>query len=108
VGKPRYLQFDTVDDRREIHQLLRRLSPSRRIAFLEWCCEAATLPNSTIHPKVSRATRELAEAARWEDGADSRLSLAVYTDVWMLAAQYRFSIDDALRRLVEMVRRKAS
>jgi hypothetical protein len=106
VGKPRYLQFDTLDDRKEIHQLLRRLPPARRVKFLEWCCEKAILPNSTIHPKVSAKTRSLAEAARWEDGADSRLSLAVYTDVWMLAAQYRFSIDDALKRLVEMVRSK--
>jgi hypothetical protein len=108
VAKPRYLQYDSLDDRREVHQLLRRLSPARRVKFLEWCCEKAVLPHSKIHPKVSASTRALADSARWEDGADSRLSLAVYTDVWMLAAQYQFSIDDALKRLVEMVRSKAS
>ena len=41
---------DNLDDRREIHQLLARLSPLKRVAFVDECCRNAVLPGSAIRP----------------------------------------------------------
>jgi hypothetical protein len=103
-SKPRWLVLDTLDDRREIHRLLTRISPQARLRFLEWCCQSAVLPHSQVRPTVSRTTRELAAQARWDSGADARLSTGIYEDVWYLAGNYDFDIDRALARLVEVAR----
>ena len=101
------LKLDTRDDRREVAQLLRRLSPSRRVAFLQWCCARAPLnPNyPAIRPQVQRKTLELAEAARWDSGADERLAIESVLDWWNLVNQYHLDVDAALRRLEAMGRR---
>lgn len=103
-ARPTYLRLDTLDDRRQIHDLLTRLSPRRRIAFMRWACEQATLPGTTKHPGVSRKTVRLARLAERDGSADARLSLDCYFDVWLLASQYDFDLDMALEKLVEMVR----
>ena len=102
------VRFDTTDDKTEIAALLRRLPPHRRLAFLDWCCAHASLKsNPRTHPVVTPATRRLAAFARWDTAADERLTVHVWTDVWNLASgQYRFDLDAALLRLVDMVRRQ--
>ena len=96
---------DNLDDRREIHQLLARLSPARRVAFVDECCRNAVLPGSEIRPGVARKTRDLAEVARRDSSADSRLTLDLFMDLWYLHLHYRWDFDRSLGRLVELVRR---
>lgn len=95
---------DNLDDRREIHHLLARLSPSRRVAFVDECCRGAVLPGSAIRPGVARKTRDLAEVARRDSSADSRLTLNLFMDLWYLHLHYRWDFDASLSRLVELVR----
>lgn len=103
-GKPAYLCLDTLDDRRQIHDLLGRLPPRQRIRFMRWCCAQATLPHSSAHPGVSRKTVRLAQQAERDSSADERLALDCYFDVWRLASHYDFDLNAALERLVELVR----
>lgn len=102
--KPQYLQTDNLDDRREIYYLLARLSPRRRIAFLRWACQTAVLPCSTVRPRVLQKTEDLARLAERDDSADERLTLEIFFDVWHLCLSYKFDLDNALARLVQIVR----
>jgi hypothetical protein len=101
---PGRLQHDCLDDRRQIHELLARLTPRDRITFLRWCCTRAALPHSTTRPRVSRRTVRLARLAERDESADRRLALDCFFDVWNLTTQYDFDLDAALEKLVEMVR----
>lgn len=92
MPKQRCLQFDTLDDRRELHHLLERLQPRHRLRFLAWACRQVTLPSSGIHPVVSRRSTGLA--------------MEVYYDLWYLAIQHNLDLDAATSRLVEMVRQR--
>ena len=98
------LLHDNLDDRREIHQLLARLSPARRVAFVDECCLAAVLPGSVVHPGVAQKTRDLAELARRDSSADTRLTLNLFMDLWYLHLHYRWDFDRSLARLVQLVR----
>jgi hypothetical protein len=88
--KPAYLNLDNLDDRREVHQLLERLSPAARVEFLAWACRQCTLPNSRIHPQVSRRTVGTA--------------LEVYFDLWILAVDYHLDMQAVVNELAERVR----
>lgn len=100
------IQLNTLDDRREIHELLRRLSPERRVRFLERACAAATLPNSWQQPRVARDTYEFADRARWDSAADTQLTVDCYMMLWGLARDYDFSLDKALALLVRFAKGK--
>lgn len=102
--KPQYALLDTLDDRREIHQLLAKLSPTRRIAFLRWACNQAVLPKSKIRPVVAQKTIDLAALAVRDSSADTRLTLDLYFDLWRLSIAYEFDLDSALTELVAWVR----
>lgn len=103
--RPAFLQYDNVDDRREILLMLSKLSPVKRIMFFRWCCLKATLPKSSVRPQVAKVTLELAEKARWDSSADQMLCQEIYRDLWYLSAEYRFEIEWAVRKLEEMVRK---
>ena len=100
------LSVDNLDDRREVHELLRKLPPDRRVAWLAWACRQSKLPRFDERPAVARKTLALAEQARWDSSADERLTLECYTDIWFLAMSYELNLDVALAKLVEMVRGK--
>lgn len=114
AGRPRprgparqpILAVDNVDDRTQARDLIARLSPKERIAWLAWCCERATRRNACIRPKVDPATVRLAEAARWDDSADARLTQSVYFDYAMLGIQYYLDVTLALDELVARVRKR--
>ena len=99
---------DNLDDRREIHSLLGRLPPLVRVRFDAWCCaNALAAPGATDYrPEVMAKTWDLAERARWDSSADDRLTYEIWLDLWTLAAQYAFSLDSALKKLVAVVRRE--
>lgn len=86
--KPSVLRLDTLDDRREIHRLLDRLPPGRRLAFLQWCCRQVPHPVNVAH----RSTGSTFE---------------VFFDLWKLGHQYELDMDAAARRLESLVRRGA-
>lgn len=98
--KPQFLIYDTLDDRREIYRLLHRLSPQKRIAFLNWCCKQATLGKHQSYIQVSRKSHQMAEQARKCDRADEALTADLYNDLWHLASHYQFDLDKALEELV--------
>ena len=102
--KPKVLLYDNPDDRKEITYLLSKLSPARRLAFLRWACARSTMPNTPHHPIASPKTAEVAEKARWDSSADSRLTVEVYMDIFNLSMAYGLDLDEATKKLVEMVR----
>lgn len=53
---------------------------------------------------VAEKTIRLAERARWDDVADRQLTMELYFDLFFLSNSYRFNLDRALKKLVEMVR----
>lgn len=91
--KPKYLQFDNLDDRREIFHLLERLPPWQRVAWLKWCCRHPSVAAGPVKPQVSAARTT----------GDSR---EIFFDLWALAAQYNLDVNAAVLRLVDMVRRR--
>ena len=100
------LSVDNLDDRREVHELLRKLSPARRVAWLEWACGQSKLNRFKEPIVVARKTRELAELAQRDSSADNALTVDVYLSMWMLAMQFQLDLDKALAKLVGMVRWK--
>ena len=104
--KPGYLVYDNLDDRKEVYYLLAKLSPRRRMRFLQWCCDRVVMHKSQSKTRVSAKSLQLAEYARTDDSADRRSVLETYTDIWMLCAQYDFPIDQAVLKLTEMVRKQ--
>jgi hypothetical protein len=106
VAKPRFLIYDNLDDRREIHTLMGKLSPQSRIEFVAQCCRDAPLQVSRKNPHIAAKTLELAKTARWDSSADERLTTELYFDLWSLANGFDFDLDIALARLVQMVRKR--
>jgi len=104
MSRPPYLVYDTLDDRREVHQLLARLSPSRRLAYLAWCCRQGALLTTRAQPHVAQRTRALAELARRDASADRRLTFELFVDFWHLTAQYDLPVDRAVLALTDYVR----
>ena len=100
------MAYDNRMDRPEVWGLIKRLGPVKRLAFQKWACRVAYLPASFEKPEVKRSTVELARLARWDDSADLRHTWDAYMDLFQLANEYAFSLDDAVAKLVEMVRGK--
>lgn len=103
--KPAHVVHDNLDDRREIFCLLAKLPPRKRVSWLEWACRNATLGRSSIQPVVSSKTRQLAEAARWDNSADERLSLEIFWDLWHLDVSFQVDFEQLLKHLERSVRR---
>jgi hypothetical protein len=105
--KPAILAVDNLDDRREIVHLLDRLHPRKRIAFMRWCCRQAILPHGVgAHPQVNRKTLEFAEVACRDEEAAKRLTMDLFSDLYMLDVHYRFSLGAALAKLVEVAKKE--
>lgn len=87
---------DNLDDRREVWQLLDRISPAKRIAWLDWCCSHCHLPRGKCRPRVTR------EKTRGE-------TTEIYLDFWSLLLMHKPDEEDMvaklfLDRLVQLVR----
>lgn len=101
------IQHNTLDDRRELHTLLGRLPPARRVAFVADCCARSVLPHSRVRPFVDPHTYALAERAVRDDAADTRLSLVLYQDLWLLSSNFDFDLSAALDRLEQVVKKES-
>lgn len=99
--------LDNLDDRREVHGLLAKLSPRRRYNFLAWACEQCWLPNSNVHPSPSwfRMGERVRAATRGDDEQDLALTNEIYTDLWHLTMQYELSARVIAAALEACVRR---
>ncbi len=106
--KPSYLQFDNLDDRREIYHLLLHLSPLRRIVFMERFLAKVHLgPWLSLVPAVDPSTKRLAREAMNDDAKDERLANELWNNIWAVCSSYEdLSLDLALRMLVDMVKKK--
>jgi hypothetical protein len=99
--------LDTLDDRREIWQLLHRLHPARRLEFLQWCCDLAARSGTRAgEPVVSHRMKARLRGAMRDDREDERLTHEVYTDFWCLVHQYEMSEQLASAELVRRVRER--
>jgi hypothetical protein len=105
--KPSYLQFDNLDDKREIFYLLSKLSPLQRIEFMNWFYSKAHLgPWPALKPIVDPKTVELAHKAMNDSGADERLLLETYLDLWAASNSYSgLNLDIAFQELARLVGR---
>ena len=106
--KPAYLTLDTLSDRREIHALLHRLPPQRRVAFLKWACTQVPRNNENRlpEPAVWKMAATVDMAGRC-DRADLALSNEIYADLLSLAAQFQLdlvTVATSLERLVKALR----
>jgi len=100
------LILDTLDDRREIHTLLRKLHPEVAVEWLAAQCRKVK-PINGCRPNPARKMQPRIQAALRDDDAASRLSLELYYDVWALGLQYDLDLTQAalsLERLVKACR----
>ncbi len=110
-GQPKCLiAYDNLDDRRIIFEdLLSRLTPRRRVAFIQDCCGRSGLLGKPVRPGVAAKTLRMVPLAEREDAAgrewNRRLTLDCYMDLWALSLQHGLDYTAALNRLVEMVQR---
>lgn len=88
--KPRFLVYDNLDDRREIHTLLAKLSPQNRKRWLGWCCRQATLGKSRFRPGVARKTEGHA--------------IEIFFDFWLLVSQFEVDVDVCVAKLAELAK----
>jgi hypothetical protein len=104
--KPEYLTLDTRSDRKEIHGLLARLPPEKRVAFLQWACRQVpkTNDNKLPEPAVWKmwATADLARRC---DRADLALTNEVYADVMTLSMTWNLDLVKCVLVLEQLVRR---
>ncbi|VTT96582.1 unnamed protein product [Gemmataceae bacterium] len=101
MNHPSLLTLDTLDDRRELHTLLARLSPRARVSFLAWCCGQVT---GRVRPVASARMGSTVGAAYRCGRADDRLTNEVYGDLLSLAANYGFDLAAAAAELERRVR----
>ena len=100
---PTLLAVDDLDDRRELHTLLHKLHPRKRVRFVAWCCAAVTRPRQSA-PVVTTDEQWVRDAERCERG-DDRLTNACYLDVLSLGSQWNLDMPRAAKVLEEFVRR---
>lgn len=104
AGKPQFLAYDTLDDRREIHTLLSRLHPRVAVRWLETLCKRCVVHGARPGPSRGMLAR-VEEASRKGGEAHARLVNEIYGDVWMLASQHGLELEGAVRLLEAMVKR---
>jgi len=97
----RHIQLDNLDDRRELMVLLGKLPPRERVEFVNKA--AASVQRGPTRTLVSRKTRRLAMEAARSDDADSRLTLDLYFDLWMLAMQHGLDLERTAKSLESLV-----
>lgn len=100
---------DNRDDRTTFNQLLAKLSPRNRLAFLAWCCRQSWIGNGPgrVPPRITRATYERMLVAEREGGADEKLTIEVLMDTWALCLQHNLNLSHVLKSLERAVRRPA-
>lgn len=98
------IYHNNLDDKREIYCLLDRLHPIKRVQFLEWSCSQASFAKKGGKPVVLPSTYDLMKLAIRDDSASRELTHEIYLNLWQLESQFRFDLDLALQKLVELVR----
>jgi uncharacterized protein YprB with RNaseH-like and TPR domain len=108
VRKSQLLTMDDRDTKLEIRHLLTKLSPHRRVAFLEWCgLNAARPARIVVDRKVDlpNTMQERVVAAYRSDRDDDVLTNDVLCNFWMLVAQWGLDAERAALVLEQYVRR---
>lgn len=100
---PTLLAVDTLCDRRELHTLLHKLHPRKRVRFVEWCCATVTRPRQSA-PVVTTDEQQVRDAERCERG-DDRLTNLCLMDVYALGSQWNLDLPRAAKVLEEYVRK---
>lgn len=100
---PTLLAVDTLDDRRELHTLLHKLHPRKRVRFVEWCCAVVARPHQSS-PVVMTGEQMVREAERCERG-DDRLTNDCLMMLYSLGSQWSLNMPAAARSLEAYVRK---
>jgi hypothetical protein len=98
------LVLDSRDDRRELHGLLHRLPPKRRLEFLEWCCKQVPPAAKLPVPAVWKMRATVEQAYRCEK-ANEVLSNEIYCDLLQLFNVYHLDAMKTALELTALVRR---
>lgn len=102
--KSSLLLLDTLDDRREIHSLLHRLSPRDRVRFLARCCRRVTDARG-YGPRVSLwRMRERIDASYRCGKADDGLTNECYGDILVMAASWGLDLLAVAAELEQVAR----
>lgn len=103
--KPTWHDIDTLDDRRELHHLLGKLSPRDRVLFLAECCRRVPQAKGRLPvPVVTHLQTTLDQAYRC-DRADQRVTNEVMGDLLMLMNQWGLDAIATAILLTEWVRK---
>jgi hypothetical protein len=89
---PSILLLDTADDRREIWHLLHKLSPERRIGYLQRACAAVRARDRYGNGPVPMGMAVRLDEARRCDRGNERLTNEVYADIIAMCNQYDLDI----------------
>lgn len=95
--------MDTLSDRRDVWELLNRLSPRARVGFIRWCCSRITA-NAGHQPRPVYDVA-LIDLAYRDGSADLRVTNAAYNDVLILSTQWGLDLAAAAVELERRVRK---
>jgi hypothetical protein len=99
------IQYDTLDDRREIHRLLQLLHPHAAIRWLDRLCAKCVFNGTRPSPARTMAKR-VEDAIIFGGERHFRLATELYFDVMMMASQFGLDLGPPTRELEELVRRQ--
>ena len=103
--KPSIIQYDNLDDRKEIHRLLQLLHPRAALRWLDRLCQQCE--HNGTRPAPNAAMKLRAEDAVIFGGERHyRLATEIYMDVMMTASQFNVDLGPPTRELEELVRRQ--
>jgi hypothetical protein len=100
------IQYDNLDDRKEIHRLLQILHPATAVRWLDRQCQKVSGPHGS-RPGPSLKMRPRVEAAITYGGERHyRLATEIYLDLWVLASQYGLDLGAATKELEALARQQ--
>jgi hypothetical protein len=105
MSRPQVFQYDTLDDRREIHRLLQLLHPQKAVEWLNRQCTKCKGPHGTGPKAARKMGPRVEEAIRRGGDSHYRLATEIFFDFWVLAMQWGIDMDAAAKELEEMTRR---
>lgn len=105
TGGQSVLSIDTVDDRRELHHLLSKLSPRKRVDFLKRCCARCKSKMGPVEPNLYQMAPRVRAALKGCEKADHGLTRDIIGDLLMLAYSYDLDLTKVVVDLERTVRR---
>lgn len=104
------VQFDNLDDRRELYRQFAALPPECRYRFVDWACTLAKL-KGTHRPALvmdDRSREAIAQARRGDAMADRRITSETWGFLLVLTATWGVPLDLVAKSLESVARGRTS